>query len=239
MDNVRYLGLKLFNLASYVYLLVTSLFLAGDFYSPGDMVYVMPSPFAFSIWGLIYLLLFLYIMKSFFADEALNEQIRKIGLWFPITMILSGTSVILGTTPSILFLSLSLVTLCVVYTNQTLAGATKFERAPFSLYLGWTSIATIVDAFVVLKANGITELFGLGELGWSVILLTVGGLIAIAFGFLQKDILYPLAFVWGYGAIFAYQENSLIRFVTGGFVIVLLFLTIFRLLRVKTYRMTA
>ncbi|MCA0971984.1 tryptophan-rich sensory protein [Halobacillus litoralis] len=233
------LGLKLFNLASYMYLLVTSLFLAGDFYNPNDMVLVMPAPFAFSIWGLIYLLLFLYIMKSFFADESLNEQIQKIGFWFPITMILSGTSVILGTTPSILFLSLSLVTLCVVYTNQQMTAPTVWQRIPFSLYLGWTSIATIVDAFVVLKANGITELFGIGELGWSVIMLTLGGLIAIAFSFAQNDAVYPLVFVWGYGAIFAYQTNELIRFITAGFVIILLFVTFFRLFKSNIVRKKA
>ncbi len=231
---MRFLSLKLFNLASYVYLLVASLFLAGDFYRQNaDSVYVMPAPFAFSIWGLIYLLLFLFIMKSFFADETLNQIIKQIGLWFPISMILSGTSVILGTTPSILFISLSLLTLCVVYTNLMRVGAPVSYRAPFSIYLGWTSIATIVDSFVVLKTNGIEELLGLGELGWSTILLTVGGLIAIAFFFLQKDYLFPLVFVWGYGAIFAYQENELIRFITATFVIILLFIMAYRWLRKK------
>ncbi|KHE72351.1 hypothetical protein [Halobacillus sp. BBL2006] len=230
---MRLLGLKLFNLASYMYLLVASFFLAGNFTNRStDDVLVMPAPFAFSIWFLIYLLLLIFVFTSFFANEEMNEVVRKIGLWFPLSMILSGTSVVVGTTPSILFLALSLLTLCVVYTVlQSFPGLPEKYRASFSIYLAWTSIATIVDAFVVLKANKVEELFSIGELGWSVILLTIGGLIAIAFHFYHNDYFFPLVFVWGYGAIFAYQENSLIRFITGAFVIILLFIVLFSFLR--------
>ncbi|GGF26595.1 hypothetical protein GCM10010954_27060 [Halobacillus andaensis] len=173
--------LKLFNLASFIYLIIASVFIA-DFSSRGwsEGVYVMPAPYAFSIWGLIYVLLFIFILKSFFANEEENAVIEGIGLWFPISMILSGTTVIVGTTPSILFIALSLLTLCIVYMmiQQLSLSSTKY-RWPFSFYLGWTSVATIVDAFVVLKANQVDELFSIGELGWSVIMLTIGGLLAI------------------------------------------------------------
>ncbi|MFC7322615.1 hypothetical protein [Halobacillus campisalis] len=223
---MKLLMLKLFNLASFIYMIVASVFIADFSSGMGSAeVYVMPAPFAFSIWSLIYLLLFLLIMKSFFANEEEDLFVSRIGLWFPISMILSGTSVIVGTTPAILFISLSLLTLCIVYTIiQGLYLSSAKYRVPFSIYLGWTSIATIVDAFVVLKANGIEELFSIGELGWSVILLTTGGLIALAFYFLQKDLLFPFVFVWGYGAIYLYQENELIKFIAAAFVVIILFI---------------
>ncbi|MGI8314768.1 hypothetical protein [Halobacillus mangrovi] len=230
---MKLLGLKLVNLASYLYLLVASFFLAGNSMgSSSDKVLVMPAPFAFSIWFVIYLLLLFFIFRSFFASEELNAVIRKIGLWFPLSMILSGTSVVVGTTPSIFFIALSLTTLCVVYTLlQSIPELCRKNRAPFSIYLAWTSIATIVATFVVLKENQLSELFTIGELGWSVIILTVGGLIAFAFHFYHKDYLFPLVFIWGYGAIFAYQENTLIRFITGAFVIILLFIVFFSFLK--------
>ncbi|MGP4077905.1 TspO/MBR family protein [Halobacillus sp. K22] len=228
---MRLLGLKLINLASFIYLLTASFFLSRNFMQPSTAnVYVMPAPFAFSIWIVIYLLLFFFIMKSFFANEELDLVVNRIGLWFPLSMILSGTTVIVETTPSLLFISLSLLTLCVVYSIiQGLNLSTKKYRTPFSIYLAWTSIATIVNTFVVLKANGVQELFAIGELGWSAFILAVGGLIAIAFYFIQKDTWFPLVFIWGYGAIFAYQDDSLIKFVTGAFVIILLFIIIFSL----------
>lgn len=230
---MKLLGLKVINLASYLYLLIASFFLAGDFMRGAqEKVYVMPAPFAFSIWGLIYVLLLVFILKSFFANEEENLILKSLGLWFPISMILSGTTVTVGTTPSILFLSLSLVTLCVVYmTIQSLHLTSNKYRAPFSIYLAWTSIATIVNVFVVFQYNGIEELLSIDELGWTVIALTLGGLIAIFFHFAQKDSLYPLVFVWGYGAIFAYQDQELIKFVTGVFVVLLLFIVFFSFLQ--------
>ncbi|WP_345243187.1 tryptophan-rich sensory protein [Pontibacillus salipaludis] len=217
------LVLKLFNLASFVYLIVTSVFIADFMGGAMEQVYVMPAPYAFSIWGLIYLLLLWFVVKSFFADEELDRVVKGIGLWFPISMILSGTSVVVGTNPSILFIALSLLTLCVVYTIiQGLGLSSTNYRVPFSIYLGWTSIATIVAAFVAIKGNGIEEILSIGELGWAVIMLTAGGLIALAFHFLQKDYLFPLVFVWGYVAIYLYQDSALIKFITGGFAALLL-----------------
>ena len=226
---MRLLGLKLINLASFIYLLTASFFLSQDFMKPSTAnVYVMPAPFAFSIWFVIYLLLFVFLMKSFFANEELDRVVDHIGLWFPLSMFLSGTTVIVGTTPSLLFITLSLLTLSVVYTSiQRLNLSTQKYRTPFSIYLAWTSIATIVDTFVVLKANGVQELFSIGELGWSAFILVAGGLIALAFYFIQKDTWFPLVFIWGYGAIFAYQENTLIKFITGAFVVILLFIIFF------------
>ncbi|ASF38313.1 transporter [Halobacillus halophilus] len=225
---MRLLGLKLINLASFMYLLTASFFLSQNLQPSTANVYVMPAPFAFSIWFVIYLLLFIFLMKSFFANEELDRVVDHIGLWFPLSMFLSGTTVIVGTTPSLLFITLSLLTLCVVYTIiQRLNLSTQKYRTPFSIYLAWTSIATIVDTFVVLKANGVQELFAIGELGWSAFILAVGGLIALAFYFIQKDTWFPLVFIWGYGAIFAYQENTLIKFITGAFVVILLFIIFF------------
>ncbi|MCD5324881.1 MULTISPECIES: hypothetical protein [Pontibacillus] len=214
--------LKLFNLASFVYLIVASVFIADFMGGMTEEVYVMPAPYAFSIWILIYVLLLWFIVKSFFADEELDRVVKGIGLWFPISMILSGTSVVVGTTPSVLFIALSLLTLCVVYTIiQGLGLSSPLYRIPFSIYLGWTSIATIVSAFVAIKGNGIEEILSIGELGWAVIMLTAGGLIALAFHFLQKDYLFPLVFVWGYIAIYLYQDSAVIKFITGGFALLI------------------
>ncbi|KGP90318.1 hypothetical protein N780_05180 [Pontibacillus chungwhensis BH030062] len=228
------LVLKLFNLASFVYLIVTSVFIADFMRGSMEQVYVMPAPYAFSIWGLIYLLLLWLIMKSFFADEELDRVVQGIGLWFPISMILSGTSVVVSTTPSILFIALSLLTLCVVYTIiQGLGLPSSKYRVPFSIYLGWTSIATIVAAFVAIKGNGIEEILSIGELGWAVIMLTAGGLIALSFHFLQKDYLFPLVFVWGYVAIYLYQDSALIKFITGGFAALLLIVLVVNWFKTK------
>ncbi len=49
-----------------------------------DMVFTLftPAGYAFSIWGFIYLLLILWVIRQFFIHDARKENYRKIGVWF-------------------------------------------------------------------------------------------------------------------------------------------------------------
>ncbi len=217
------LGLKLFNTVSYIYLLVTSLIIADFTSGFSEKVLVAPAPFSFAIWGLIYITLLIFIVMQFFGLEKLNRMVAAIRFWFPLSMLLSGTSVIVGTSYSILFLAASLLTLCKVYSNlkASIPIGPIHYRLPFSLYLGWTSVATIVDTFIVFKYNGIQEFLGLHELAWAVIMLIAGGLIAIGFHYVQKDYIFPLVFIWGYIGINANQQLSIILTVTSSMILII------------------
>ncbi|KGP72715.1 hypothetical protein [Pontibacillus yanchengensis] len=218
--------LKWINIISYLYLLVASFILAGDIGGGvEEYVYVMPSGYAFSIWGVIYILLGLLLIAQFTQKEAMEQLVTKIGLWFPLSMVLSGTAVTVGTTPAFFYIVASLVTLSIVYTKiqHTIYRSTLY-RFPFSLYLGWTSIATIVDAFIIIYSNGISEIAGLNQLEWAVIMLSAGGVIAILFQFSHHDRIFPIVFIWGYVAIIVEQNHSSIIWTTGIVIVVLVFL---------------
>ena len=106
----------------------------------------------------------------------------------------------------------ALITDLVIYNkinnNQEVS---KLFRVPFSLLTGWLYVATIVNISLVLKRNGITELLGMGEVAWAIILLAVGTVIAVLFTIKNEDNLYPLVFIWGYIAIaIQNQDNSII-----------------------------
>ena len=45
---------------------------------------------------------------------------------------------------------------------------------------------------------GVTNILWINQVGWTNILLVVGCLIAIIFTVIRNDMLYPLAYVWGY-----------------------------------------
>ena len=66
---------------------------------------------------------------------------------------------------------------------------------PFSVYLGWITIATIANVTALLvDANWNT--FGLGEQFWAVAVIVVGIALALTILFQRRDIFYCLVVDW-------------------------------------------
>ena len=70
-------------------------------------------------------------------------------------------------------------------------------RAPFSVYLGWISVATIANTAAVLTAAGWNG-FGIPAAVWTVIVLAAAAGVALAGLFLRKDFMFGLVFVWAF-----------------------------------------
>nr|WP_240688064.1 tryptophan-rich sensory protein [Pseudalkalibacillus hwajinpoensis] len=199
--------MKLVNIGAFVYLLISSLVFAGDMGGSDDVIFA-PAGFTFSIWFLIYLLILISLVRQFTADERDQELYKKISFLFSLSMLLSGTSVLVGTTASLLLIAGSLITLSVLYALITRnPDRSSFFIIPFSFYLAWTSIATIVDTFIVANANGVDLIFGMNELGWTIIMLIIGGGLAVYFSLYNDDLIYPLVFLWGYFGIFVKDDK--------------------------------
>jgi hypothetical protein len=66
---------------------------------------------------------------------------------------------------------------------------------PFSVYLGWITIATIANATALLVDLNCNT-FGLGEQFWAVAVIIVGIAIALSVLFTRKDIFYCLVVDW-------------------------------------------
>jgi hypothetical protein len=68
-------------------------------------------------------------------------------------------------------------------------------HVPFSIYLGWITVATIanVTAFLVsVHWDG----FGISELNWTILVMSVATLITLLMLATRKDIAYSLVVVW-------------------------------------------
>ena len=66
---------------------------------------------------------------------------------------------------------------------------------PFSLYLGWITIATIANTTVFLVAinwDGV----GISPFVWTVIILIVALILTLTVLFTRKDMIYPLVTIW-------------------------------------------
>jgi hypothetical protein len=68
-------------------------------------------------------------------------------------------------------------------------------RVPFSIYLGWITVATVANISDVLDFVGWNR-FGLSEATWMVIILGAVLVIAGLMNFLRRDLAYALVILW-------------------------------------------
>ena len=71
---------------------------------------------------------------------------------------------------------------------------------PFSIYLGWITVATVAnvtDWLYLVEWNG----FGIPATTWAVIMIAVASLVGLAIFIDRKDVAYLLVLVWSFVGI--------------------------------------
>jgi translocator protein len=174
----------------------------------------VPAGLTFSIWGVIYLLLLLFTIAQarglFSAGQDGPEQTRKIGWLFAFSSAANVAWLLLWHYElvgiSVLAMAVILGSLLAVYvrlgTGRTRAGSLErwLFRVPFSVYLGWITVATIanVTAFLVKVGwNG----FGLHPEVWAVAVIIVAALITLVVLATRRDAGYGLVVLWALAGI--------------------------------------
>ncbi len=169
-----------------------------------------PAGYVFSIWGVIYLGLIAYVIFQALPSQKTNERLKAIAPWF----ILNGVANTLWIFAwhykfiglSMLLISLVLFSLIRVYQQlkprENLASHAEIwtTHIPFSIYLGWLTVATVANASVFLY-NLNWAGWGLSDSLWTVIMIAIASLIALAILFTQKDLAYTLVLVWAFAGI--------------------------------------
>ena len=75
---------------------------------------------------------------------------------------------------------------------------------PFSIYLGWISVAAIANATDVLSLTGWDGWAISGQI-WAVIMLVVAALLTVTIALTRRDLAYALVIVWAFAGIAAKQ----------------------------------
>jgi hypothetical protein len=169
----------------------------------------VPAGLTFSIWGLIYVLLAIFVVYCFVFSARktapVDSFMEKIGVLFFITC-LANLGWIFAWQYQVLPLSLvvMVVLLCaliLIYVRlhvgfAQVSSAEKYlVHLPMSIYLGWISIATIANVTAVLVAAKWAR-FGMSEQFWAVIMIVVGIVLAGLMLFRRNDIFYALVVGW-------------------------------------------
>ncbi len=170
----------------------------------------VPAGITFSIWGVIYLLLALFVLIQFYdllrREDRETAYLDRIGLLFFFSC-LANAGWILAWHNLILWLSLVIMVvlflaLLAVYLRlgEGRPAAGFPVHLPFSIYLGWISIALIANVTAFLVNLGIPG-FGTGAQIAAVTVIAIGAILALMMLFRRGDIFYALVVVWAFAGI--------------------------------------
>jgi len=169
----------------------------------------VPAGLTFSIWGLIYLLLGVFVVYGIVFSarkvEPSNSFMERVGVLFAATCV-ANAGWIFSWQYRVLPLSLMcmvilLLSLIAIYNRLNIgrSAASSSEKylvhLPMSIYLGWISIATIANITALLVYYKWRR-FGINEQIWTVIMIGIGILLGVVALFYRKDIFYALVVDW-------------------------------------------
>jgi len=166
--------------------------------------YFTPTGFTFSIWGIIYIMLGIFVVRIALQDMAFFDQayVTTILIWFIISCVLNMVWLVawhyLKMELSLLIMIGLLVSVVIIWTTIPLSET--FMKATFSVYAGWISVATIANVTITLIKLKI-PLFQNNQVQWFVTVITVGFLLVALVLNVTSDVLYGVVFVWAYYGI--------------------------------------
>ena len=187
-------------------------------------VYFVPAGYVFSIWGIIYIGLIAYMVYQALPAQRANPRMQATGWWVALGGLANCAWIFLwqyeqfvATVGAMLIL---LATLILVYMNlgigrtKVSSGETWAVRVPFSIYLGWITVATVADISDVLWFVKWNQ-FGISAAAWMVVILGAVLIIAGLMNFLRRDIAYAMVILWALAGIAArFPQAGIVTFAT-------------------------
>ena len=209
-------------------------------------IFFVPAGYVFSIWGLIYLGLIAYAIYQVLPAQRENPRLRSIGYLFILSClaniawlflwhyeVFEFTLIAMG----VLLLSLIAIYLRLDIGRGEVSNAEKWAvHVPFSIYLGWITVATIANTTQLLYYLGWNG-WGISAEIWAVIMLAAGVIISAIMSLTRADIAYSLVLVWAYiGIAIQHNDTPLVAnsaFIAAGLIVVILIIVLIRKYRMQ------
>lgn len=198
-------------------------------------VYFVPAGYVFSIWGVIYLALIAFAIYQLLPAQRENPRLRKIGAWFVLGSLANSAWIFLWhyelfpiTPAAMLILLISLIAIYLrldIGRSRVKAAEKWFVDVPFSIYLGWITVATIANVTSLLEYLGWGG-WSISNQIWALIMLAAGVVVAGAVHLTRYDVAYMLVILWAFvGIAVKHSGTSLVAtsaWIASGLVFVLL-----------------
>jgi len=181
----------------------------------------VPAGFTFSIWGVIYLWLAIFVIygvvSAFSQDQSKGEWVDRLGPWFLIQAVFNGAW-IFAWHHQIIWLSLLLmlgILGSLIMMHRKLAIGEKAEipsitylvRAPISIYLGWITVATVANVTTLLVDAG-WQGGGIAEWVWAAIVIVVASGITLLMQFRKGDFFHSMVVLWALFGIYSKRSGD-------------------------------
>ena len=185
--------------------------------SDANLTLITPAGYVFSIWGIIYVLLGIFVIFQALPREKEKAYHGKIGWFFILSSICNIVWLFLWQFEllvfSVILMFLLLASLILIYLRLDIGksevglGEKLTVQVPFSTYLGWITIASIANVSVTLVSLD-WDGFGIGQETWATVIVVIALLIAMLNVVTRKDIAYGLVIIWAFLGISVGQGGN-------------------------------
>ena len=196
IKNMKQISILLFNTISLIFALVMNSLQGSEVFSGitvGEVsakyeTLFTPAGYAFAIWGVIYLLLILFVANQWFAwfKQKEDRELKQTGWWFALGNLANGLWVVAWLNEQmglsvllILVLLFSLIQLTIRLRLEIWDAPLKiiaFVWWPVCIYLGWVIVATVANISVFLVSIGWQGGF-LSEKVWTILMIVAATVI--------------------------------------------------------------
>ena len=180
-------------------------------------IYFVPAGYVFSIWGLIYLGLIAFTVYQALPAQKDNPLLKKIYPAYWIGSLANITWLFLWHynifSLTLVAMLTILASLLYIYVHIAKVGSDLdrnqkwLVKLPFSIYLGWISVATIANVTQVLFYFGWGG-WGISAAVWAVIMLAIGTVLGLLMLWRENDLPYVFVLVWAFIGISNSQADT-------------------------------
>ena len=182
--------------------------------SDANFTLITPAGYVFSIWGVIYVLLGIFVIFQALPSQKNQDYQNKIGWLFIVSSVLNIVWIFLWQFEYLIFsvfiMFMLLATLIAIYLRLDIGKSSVELREkvavhlPFSTYLGWITIASIANVATTLVSIN-WDGFGLDPELWALLIIIIALLLSLTVVITRKDVAYGLVIIWAFIGISAAQ----------------------------------
>ncbi|MBK8419774.1 tryptophan-rich sensory protein [Candidatus Villigracilis saccharophilus] len=180
-------------------------------------VYFVPAGYVFAIWGIIYIGWIAFAIYQFGSAQKESPRLRNLGYLFALSGIFNAAWLfcwhynLFGFSVLVMLTLLGLLIASYLKLNVGRTAVSNTEKwsvdVPFSVYLGWISVATVANVTDYLYFINWTG-FGIAPQIWAVILLVIASVLALAMTVTRRDSGYAFVLVWSFAGIAQKQADT-------------------------------
>lgn len=180
-------------------------------------VFFVPAGYVFAIWGLIYLALGAFSIYQVLPAQRDNSRLKRIGYLFAASSLANIAWLFLWHYERFLWTLLAMFALLIILIaiylrlqigRKSVSLAQRwFVDTPFSIYLGWISVATIANVTQMLWYVGWSG-WGIAPEIWAVVLLLVVAGLSTAMAISRGDVPFLLVIIWAAAGIAVKQQAT-------------------------------